>query len=30
MSIVADATTRVLRSRLAGAMTSPHGVDRYL
>jgi ferredoxin-NADP reductase len=30
MSIVADATTRVLRSRLAGALTSPHGVDRYL
>jgi stearoyl-CoA 9-desaturase NADPH oxidoreductase len=30
MSIVADATTRVLRSRLAAALTTPHGVDRYL
>ncbi len=30
MSIVADATTRVLRSRLAAALATPHGVDRYL
>lgn len=30
MSIVADATGRVLRSRLAAALTAPHGVDRYL
>ncbi len=30
MSIVADATTRVLRSRFAAALATPHGVDRYL
>lgn len=30
MSIVADATNRVLRSRLAAALATPHGVDRYL
>lgn len=30
MSIVADATTRVLRSRLAATLATPHGVDRYL
>jgi stearoyl-CoA 9-desaturase NADPH oxidoreductase len=30
MSIVADATTRVLRSRFAAAVATPHGVDRYL
>lgn len=30
MSIVADATGRLLRSRLAGALASPHGVDSYL
>ncbi len=30
MSIVADATTRVLRSRVAAALATPHGVDRYL
>jgi ferredoxin-NADP reductase len=30
MSLVAQATTRVLRSRFAAALTTPHGVDRYL
>lgn len=30
MSIVANATGRVLRSRLAASLASPHGVDRYL
>jgi ferredoxin-NADP reductase len=30
MSIVANATTRVLRSRLAATLATPHGVDRYL
>ncbi|QYJ05657.1 ferredoxin reductase [Nocardioides panacisoli] len=30
MSIVADTTGRLLRSRLAGALASPHGVDTYL
>jgi ferredoxin-NADP reductase len=30
MSIVADATTRVLRSRFAATLATPHGVDRYL
>jgi ferredoxin-NADP reductase len=30
MSIVANATNRVLRSRLAATLATPHGVDRYL
>ena len=30
MSLVADATSRVLRSRLAAALATPHSVDHYL